>query len=85
MLDTRDILLNATNKIVCLSVQHTADNSDCDAPRSYPIQLAQTDGQGYTVHFRQQTANITIDDCKYYNIINNYHIGFIALIYSYYY
>lgn len=64
MLDKRDILLSATNKTVCLSVRHTADNSECDAPRSYPIQLTWTDGQGYTVYFRQQIANITIDDCK---------------------
>ena len=34
-----------------------------------------TSTEGYTVHFHQQTANITIDDCKYYI---NYHIGFMA-------
>ena len=79
-LDKGDILLNATNTKVCLSVQHTADDSDCDADasRSYPIQLAQTGAQDYTVRFRHQTADITIDDCKYHIY---YRIGFIALIY----
>ena len=62
MLDRRNILLNAINKVERITLNLNADSSDM---KSYFVQLTWTDDQaGYDVYFSSARQNITISDCK---------------------
>ena len=62
VLDRRNILLNATYKMVCVILNLNADSSGM---KSYFVQLTWTDDQaGYDVYFPSAGQNITISDCK---------------------
>lgn len=65
-MERRNILLNATNKLVCVTFSlNTA--ADCSSMTSYFVQLTWIDDQaGYVVYFPsgRQNATINIRDYK---------------------
>ena len=61
-MDRKNILLNTTNKMVCIPLSLNAVNSNI---RSYFVQLTWTDDQaGYDIYFssNRQNATVTITD-----------------------
>ena len=69
LLERRNILLNATNKLVCVTFSLNTAAADCysSSMTSYFVQLTWIDNQaGYVVYFSsgRQNATINIHECK---------------------